>query len=215
MENQNSSTLASAIISTMKEVEGVKKNLSIGSGAYAYKAVADLDVKREVGAAMKNNGLAIVPIKIETNVEHQEFKDETEEFNVFKNRRQVFTEVKVTYCLMHESGESMEVVGYGQATDFKDKGAGKATTYALKYALLYTFMIPTGSIDDSDNYDSRGNNERAKKKKQKLDKSQFEMALESIEADEYDSERLRKEYNLTDSQEKKLKELEDKMNNVK
>jgi len=35
--------------------------------------------------------------------------------------------------------------------DSQDKGAGKATTYALKYALLYTFLIPTGKIDDADN----------------------------------------------------------------
>jgi hypothetical protein len=34
--------------------------------------------------------------------------------------------------------------------DSQDKGAGKATTYALKYALLYSFLVPTGDIDDTD-----------------------------------------------------------------
>jgi len=51
---------------------------------------------------------------------------------------------------MHESGESKEISGYGHGVDPQDKGAGKATTYALKYALLYTFLVPTGSIDDAD-----------------------------------------------------------------
>jgi hypothetical protein len=34
--------------------------------------------------------------------------------------------------------------------DTQDKSAGKATTYALKNALLYTFLVPTGTIDDAD-----------------------------------------------------------------
>jgi hypothetical protein len=59
--------------------------------------------------------------------------------------------VKTTYLLLHESGESMELQGYGHGVDSQDKGAGKATTYALKYTLLYTFLVPTGKIDDSDN----------------------------------------------------------------
>jgi hypothetical protein len=45
----------------------------------------------------------------------------------------------------------MELSGYGHGVDSQDKGAGKATTYALKYTLLYLFLVPTGKIDDSDN----------------------------------------------------------------
>ena len=52
---------------------------------------------------------------------------------------------------MHESGEYEIISGYGHGVDTMDKAAGKATTYALKYALLYTFMTPTGRIDDTDN----------------------------------------------------------------
>ena len=43
------------------------------------------------------------------------------------------------------------VMGYGHGVDSQDKSAGKATTYALKYALLNTFLVPTGDIDDTDN----------------------------------------------------------------
>ena len=42
-------------------------------------------------------------------------------------------------------------MGYGHGVDSQDKSAGKATTYALKYALLYAFLVPTGKIDDADN----------------------------------------------------------------
>lgn len=51
---------------------------------------------------------------------------------------------------MHTSGEYLTISGYGHGVDTQDKGAGKATTYALKYALLYTFLVPTGKIDDTD-----------------------------------------------------------------
>ena len=51
---------------------------------------------------------------------------------------------------MHESGESIEICGYGHGIDPQDKAAGKAQTYALKNALLYTFMTPVGAIEDTD-----------------------------------------------------------------
>jgi hypothetical protein len=41
-------------------------------------------------------------------------------------------------------------MGYGHGVDPQDKGAGKATTYALKNCLLYTFLTPVGKIDDTD-----------------------------------------------------------------
>ena len=53
--------------------------------------------------------------------------------------------------LVHaESGESIEFVGYGHGVDSQDKAAGKATTYALKNCLLYTFLTPVGKIDDTE-----------------------------------------------------------------
>ena len=51
---------------------------------------------------------------------------------------------------MHESGESIEICGYGHGIDPQDKAAGKAQTYALKNALLYTFLTPVGAIEDTD-----------------------------------------------------------------
>ena len=51
---------------------------------------------------------------------------------------------------MHESGETMEICGYGHGIDSQDKAAGKATTYALKNALLYTFLTPVGKMPDTD-----------------------------------------------------------------
>jgi hypothetical protein len=146
--------LAKAVIAVMKEVKGIDKTLNVGTGQSSYKGVADKDVKQIVGTAMENNGLCILPIDVNasTKIDRWEEVDQysKSEPKDKKSKQQVFVEVTTKYLLLHESGESIVLAGYGHGVDSQDKSAGKATTYALKYALLYTFMIPTGKIDDAD-----------------------------------------------------------------
>jgi hypothetical protein len=140
--------LAKAIIQVMKTVKSIDKGMTIGKGDYAYKGVADKDVKHAIGQAMQDNGLCLIPTSVDQTVQVDRWQEE--EYGKLKQKQSVFTEVKTKYLLLHESGESIEVAGYGQGVDSQDKSAGKATTYALKYALLYLFMVPTGNIDDAD-----------------------------------------------------------------
>jgi hypothetical protein len=145
--------LTEAILKVMDEVKGIDKNLEVGAGKGSYKGVADKDVKHIIGESMQKNGLVILPIGIEPKVKVSEW-DQEETWNgqkSMKHKTQVFTEVSTKYLLMHVSGESMELQGYGHGVDSQDKSAGKATTYALKNTLLYTFLVPTGAIDDTDN----------------------------------------------------------------
>ena len=107
--------------------------------------------------------------------------------------------------------------GYGQGVDSQDKGAGKATTYALKYALLYAFLVPTGKIDDSDNIHSNDIETPVKQPqkiavntKAKISKERFEKALIEIEAGNYNGVSMRATFELTKQQEKQLLELETK-----
>jgi len=137
--------ISAAIVNVMKAVKNIEKNLKVGDGNMSYKGVSDKDVKIQVGNAMAENGLSILPIKMDIEKHVERFTDQ-----YGKPKQQVFVEAKTTYLLLHESGESIEIVGYGHGIDSQDKAAGKATTYALKYALLYTFLVPTGSIDDAD-----------------------------------------------------------------
>lgn len=140
--------LVKSILAVMLEVENIDKNLTVGSGNSSYKGVADKDVKLAIGRAMANNGLVIIPIGIEPETKIDRWVEETNYGP--KTRQAVFTEVKTKYLLMHESGESVEIQGLGHGVDPQDKAAGKATTYALKNTLLYTFLVPTGGIDDTD-----------------------------------------------------------------
>lgn len=151
---ENKTNLYAAIINVMKSVKGIDKTLNVGTGNSAYKGVADKEVKQIIGKVMEDNGLAILPISIDPKTTIERWEETTQYGNnppVTKVKQSVFTEVKTKYLLIHESGESIEIEGYGHGIDSQDKSAGKATTYALKYALLYAFMVPTGKIDDADN----------------------------------------------------------------
>lgn len=148
---ETKSNLANAILAVMKEVKGIDKSMNVGSGAMMYKGVPDQEVKKIIGAAMEKNGLCILPLSIVPKTEVSRWDEPGYNGGPAKSKQSVFTEVTTKYLLLHESGESQEISGYGHGVDSQDKGAGKATTYALKYTLLYLFLVPTGKIDDSDN----------------------------------------------------------------
>lgn len=145
--SQSISTLVKAVVATILEIDGVEKGLTVGDeGAKSsYKAVGDKDVKNKVGKTMAKNGLSIFTISIEPRIIQGQITDK------WGNQKlSTFTEVVTGYLLAHESGEYIRLMGYGHGTDPQDKSAGKATTYALKYTLLYNFLVATGEIDDTD-----------------------------------------------------------------
>lgn len=147
---ESKANLAKAVIAVMASVKGIDKTMTIGEGKNSYKGVSDQEVKKVIGDAMVKNGLCILPIDTTSKIQIDRWEGPGYNGGVPVQKQSVFTEVLTKYLLLHESGESIELSGYGHGIDTQDKGAGKATTYALKYALLYTFMIPTGKIDDAD-----------------------------------------------------------------
>jgi len=142
--------LAKAIIAVMRKVKGIDKTMTIGEGRNSYKGVPDQEVKKVIGEAMTENGLCILPIDADAKIQIDRWEAPGYNGGAPVQKQSVFCEVKTKYMLLHESGESMELSGYGHGIDSQDKGAGKATTYALKYTLLYLFLVPTGKIDDTD-----------------------------------------------------------------
>lgn len=140
--------LTKAIIKVMAAVKGIEKNMTIGSGKNSYQGVKDKDVKLAFNEAMSKHGLCILPISIEPDTKVERWVEETQWGP--RQKQSIFCAVKTKYLLMHESGESIEICGYGHGIDPQDKAAGKAQTYALKNALLYTFLTPVGAIEDTD-----------------------------------------------------------------
>jgi len=173
--------IAKAIISVMKEVKGMEKNSTVGKGTKAsYDGTKDQDVKETFNNALSSNGLAMIPIQIneKTRVDRWQEEQTWNGKTSIKQKQSIFTKVVTKYLLLHESGESIEVAGYGQGIDAQDKGAGKATTYAMKNALLYTFLTPVGKIDDTENTHSNAI-ETPKDDKKWLTESQLNATLKA------------------------------------
>jgi hypothetical protein len=186
--------IAKAIIQVMKEVKGMEKNSNVGSGRNSYNGTKDQDVKEVFNDALAKNGLCILPIDIqeETQIDRWE-----QEYNGQKQQKQsVFTKVTTKYMLLHDSGESIELAGYGHGVDPQDKGAGKATTYALKNCLLYTFLTPVGKIDDTETTHSE-NIPTPQPVKKNLTDENFQKALKFGKED---MQKVLDKFQLTDSQ---------------
>ena len=149
------SKLHLAIIEVTKDVKNIDKDMTIGKGANAYAGVADKDVKQRIGQSMAKNGLTCLCIDIQPTIRVDRWTEEDpwskSTPKAQKQKQSVFTEILAKYKITHaETNESEIIMGYGHGVDPQDKSAGKATTYALKNALLYSFLVPTGSIDDTD-----------------------------------------------------------------
>ena len=145
--------ITAAIIKVMSEVKNISKNTTVWAGNSSYKAVSDKDVKKAIRESMEANWLSIICTWVTSRMKLDRWEEETQKYGsqemIMKTKQSVFTEVDTTYLLLHTSGESLKLAWYGQGVDTQDKGAGKATTYALKNTLINTFLIPTW--EDTDN----------------------------------------------------------------
>lgn len=143
--------ISKAILEVMRKVKNIEKGMSVGTGKSSYRAISDSMVRNEVKEAMTDNGLCIIPISVNATVKIDRW-EEVDSYNggAMKTKQSAFTEANTKYLLLHESGESIEIAGYGHGVDTQDKGAGKATTYALKNAILDTFLIIKGDDIDTD-----------------------------------------------------------------
>jgi hypothetical protein len=127
-------------------VKNIEKNLQIGVGNYAYKAVGDQDVMLAVKEAENSVGLVSIPIKqdlISSEVIKTIDKDGKEKLTFHDN-------IKMTLRIINldNTSEFLDVETFGKGIDNGDKGFGKASTYARKYALLNAYKIATGADPD-------------------------------------------------------------------
>lgn len=181
---ENNKNIAKAIIEVMKAeaVKNMEKNSVVGTGKNRYNGTKDADVKKVFNEELAAAGLCILPVGLKESTEISRW-EETNNYGT-KQKQSVFTKVETKYMLLHESGESIELTGYGHGVDSQDKGAGKATTYALKNCLLYTFLTPVGKIDDTDNDHSE--EIETPKKKRSVNEKTMDKLFDKINAGEKD-----------------------------
>lgn len=140
----------------MQDIQYLQKDGFVETGnGKGYKAMTDEKVASTLRPALLKARLVILPVSMETA---RTDEDITDKFgNVKKNR---VTDCSVTYRIFDIDNPSdyVDVVSSGTGVDTQDKGIGKAMTYARKYMLLNSFLIPTGNDTDdisSDMYDAQ------------------------------------------------------------
>ena len=134
-------SLHEKIVAIMGEVQYIQKDMRVSFQRTNYSALSETKVTSVIRNQLIKYGLTMIPV-------YQEYQRIVEKD---------ITVLNVTYRLTDSnSGEYIDVVSTGEGRDTQDKGAGKASTYAFKYALLRLFNIPTGDDPDiisSDEHD--------------------------------------------------------------
>jgi len=147
------------------EVRNITKDMTVGSGNYAYKAVSDIDVTLAVKDAETKYKLVSIPIKQELiNSEILKVLDGAKEKITYVDT------IKLTLKIidLEDISSFIEIESFGKGIDSGDKGFGKASTYARKYALLNAYKIATGEDPD---------NEKSKQQEQKKTTSDKRIAV--------------------------------------
>lgn len=139
------SSLYEKIQKVSNEINSLEKDISVGSGSYAYKAISEASVIRAVKKAETKHGLTSIPTKQEI------ISSEIKEVQIGNKITLRYIDViKVTLKIIDlQTGESIEVDSYARGIDSGDKGLGKAQTYALKYALMKAYKVATGEDPDA------------------------------------------------------------------
>ena len=148
------------IYQVMQDIQYLQKDGFVETGkkdgkATGYKAMTDEKVTSTLRPALLKARLVILPVYMETT---RTDEDVTDKFGNMKKNR--ITDCRVSYRIFDIDNPSdfVDVVSAGTGVDTQDKGIGKAMTYARKYMLLNTFLIPTGNDTDdisSDMYDEK------------------------------------------------------------
>jgi len=153
------------MFAVMSESEAIEKNMTVGKGSNAYKAVSEASMLNMVKPLFKKYKLVIFPIDADIK-EIVNVYNKTDYEGKSSEAIRAITQIKVTYRIADtETGEYQDVIGLGNGADSQDKGAGKAFTYSLKNALSKTFMLFSGEDTDNEHSDDIGN-EKANGKKQ-------------------------------------------------
>ena len=132
----------------MVESEGLSKEMVVGFGTNAYKAVSEAAVLNLIKPLLKKHGLILFPVKI--NVE-----DRVDNFSTSKGESsRLMTQVIASYKIVDiDTGEYEILETIGNGVDTQDKASGKALTYGYKALFQKTFCLFSGEDTDNEHSD--------------------------------------------------------------
>ena len=130
------------LLTITAELTKVAKNLQVGEGKYAYKAVGEADILASVRPLEEKYKVYSYPYK-RTVLETGELETKTGTKNLFLRIETIYRFVNV-----ENPSEFVDITSYGDGVDSQDKSVGKAMTYSDKYALMKAYKIMTGEDPD-------------------------------------------------------------------
>ena len=127
------------------EISSVNKNLTVGQGKSAYKAVGEADVLKAVKELEFKYRVYSYPVNRE--VLESTMYTTTNEYG---DKNNIFSRIKTVYRFVNidKPEEYIETITFAEGIDTQDKGSGKAMTYSDKYALMKSYKIITGEDPD-------------------------------------------------------------------
>ena len=127
------------------EISKVNKNLTVGEGKSAYKAVGEADILKAVKELEFKYRVYSYPVNREV-LESTMFTTT----NNYGEKNNIFSRIKTTYRFVNidKPDEYIETITFAEGIDTQDKGSGKAMTYSDKYALMKSYKIITGEDPD-------------------------------------------------------------------
>ena len=139
------------LLNITSEIKNVSKNLEVGVGKNAYKAVGEADVLFAVKQLEQKYKVYSYPCKREV-IDRAILETEKEYNGNVTKGNQIFLRIETTYRFVNieKPDEYIDITTYGDGIDTQDKAVGKAMTYADKYALLKAYKIITGDDPDQE-----------------------------------------------------------------
>lgn len=118
-----------------------------------YKALTDEKVLTAIRPVLVEERLLMIPVKMDHRRTDEKVTAYDREGNQIERVNRL-TDVDMVFRFIDVDNPSdiVEVVSSGTGVDTQDKGIGKAQTYAKKYAILNSFLVPSG--DDTDQISS-------------------------------------------------------------
>ena len=171
------------------ELTAVAKNLNVGIGKAAYKAVGEADVLAAVKPLEEKHGVYSYPysrkiVEADLVTTTSEYQGKVTE----KTNRYLRIETVYRFVNIDNPDEYIDITTYGDGIDPQDKAVGKAMTYSDKYALLKAYKIITG--EDPEQFKSEeGKTEKKLTNREKVIITAKERGI--------DVKELAKDYNLS------------------
>lgn len=143
--DEHKPTLLQRINNVRREVEYIRKDKDVSTGAGSYKAVTHDAVVGQIRAALIKEGVIILQSLISSTANPYEVDADMKRAKQYRYEGRY----EIRFVNADDADDNFTLVVESHAMDNADKAPGKAMSYAKKYAILKTFDIETGENEES------------------------------------------------------------------